>query len=264
MRAHVLVLLLALCLLRGGAFRTIGARAKKPLLRMESDSIDEASSTEKSSVLNSSKEQRMMTFPFNFLPSSPYLTGELAGDIGFDPLGIVKSRNDLFVLREAEIKHARLALLGSLGWPIGELYHSIIAERLGLENLLQNGRTPSVLNGGLNNIYVLGTLGTFFAVGALLELELIKKKKEIEGPEELKNFFQMFNEDGYDVPGNYQFDPLSLGTFLCGNDRNKRKSIQTMEIFNGRLAMLATVGYVVQEFVTGVPLIRETPAFFGL
>ena len=263
MRCAVLIAVMV-CLIQDiWTFRSAIPKANK-LPRMQMDSTDDSSQSDPKTDVNSPNRKRMMAFPFNFLPSSPYLTGELAGDIGFDPLGIVKSRNDLFVLREAEIKHARLALLGSLGWPIGELYHSIIAESLGLENLLQNGKTPSVLNGGLNNVYVLFALGTFFAVGGLLELELIRKKKEIEGPEELKNFFQMFNEDGYDVPGNYQFDPLSLGNFLCGKDRNKRIAIQTMEIFNGRLAMLATVGYVVQEFVTGVPLIRETPAFFGL
>lgn len=31
--------------------------------------------------------------------------------------------------------------------------------------------------------------------------------------------------------------------------------MQTVEIFNGRTAMLATVGYVVQEIVTGIFMI---------
>ena len=40
----------------------------------------------------------------------------------------MKSEVELFALREAEIKHARLAMLGSLGWPISEVevnaYHT--------------------------------------------------------------------------------------------------------------------------------------------
>ena len=37
---------------------------------------------------------------------------------------------------------------------------------------------------------------------------------------------------------------------------------QSVEIFNGRVAMLATVGYAIQEAITGVPVIRESPEFF--
>ena len=90
---------------------------------------------------------------------------------GFDPLGVVKSDRELLALREAEIKHARLAMLGSLGWPVSELYHVQLAEKLGLPNLLQNGKVPSVLNGGLTNEYVLVTLFVLMAVGAFLGKE---------------------------------------------------------------------------------------------
>jgi hypothetical protein len=39
------------------------------------------------------------------------LSSELAGDVGFDPLGFAKSREDLMNYCEAEIKHGRLAML---------------------------------------------------------------------------------------------------------------------------------------------------------
>jgi hypothetical protein len=42
------------------------------------------------------------------------LDGTLAGDVGFDPLGFAKSKNDLMNYREAEIKHARLAMLAAV------------------------------------------------------------------------------------------------------------------------------------------------------
>jgi hypothetical protein len=42
------------------------------------------------------------------------LDGSLAGDVGFDPLGFAKNKEDLWNYREAEVKHARLAMLVSL------------------------------------------------------------------------------------------------------------------------------------------------------
>jgi hypothetical protein len=41
----------------------------------------------------------------------PLLDGSLAGDRGFDPLGFITSKEDLIWYREAEMKHARLAML---------------------------------------------------------------------------------------------------------------------------------------------------------
>lgn len=132
--------------------------------------------------------------------------------MGFDPLKIAKDPKQLFLLREAEVKHARLAMLAAVGWPTSELLHYELSQSMGLENLLaQNMRAPSVLNGGLENIYVLFALGLFVAVAAVLELELAKRQEALgqNTPEELKNFFDMFREDGWDTPGNYGFGKTS-------------------------------------------------------
>ena len=48
-----------------------------------------------------------------FLERPPVLTGELAGDVGFDPLRLAKNKESLWAYREAEIKHGRLAMLVS-------------------------------------------------------------------------------------------------------------------------------------------------------
>lgn len=40
-------------------------------------------------------------------------------------------------------------------------------------------------------------------LGGVLEFELMRQRKEI--PEPLRNFFDMWNEDGWDTPGNYGF-----------------------------------------------------------
>lgn len=39
------------------------------------------------------------------------LNCDLAGNVGFDPLGLAKNKEQLMEYREAEIKHARLAML---------------------------------------------------------------------------------------------------------------------------------------------------------
>ena len=57
--------------------------------------------------------------PFVAAPS--YLDGSMPGDAGFDPLGFGKDKEGLTFMREAEIKHSRLAMLAVVGWPIAEL-----------------------------------------------------------------------------------------------------------------------------------------------
>lgn len=40
---------------------------------------------------------------------NPVLDGSIPGDVGFDPLGLAKTKEDLYNYREAELKHARLS-----------------------------------------------------------------------------------------------------------------------------------------------------------
>ena len=51
---------------------------------------------------------------------------------GFDPWRVVKNRKQLFMLREAEIKHARIAMLAAVGWPASELCHYTFAKMFGM------------------------------------------------------------------------------------------------------------------------------------
>jgi Chlorophyll A-B binding protein len=55
--------------------------------------------------------EKSESLPFMMRP--PALDGSLVGDVGFDPLGFAKTKDDLLNYREAEIKHARLAMLVS-------------------------------------------------------------------------------------------------------------------------------------------------------
>ena len=64
--------------------------------------------------------------PFTDRPA--ILDGKYAGDAGFDPLGLARNEIALESYREAEIKHARLAMLAAAGWPLSELFDRKIAE----------------------------------------------------------------------------------------------------------------------------------------
>jgi hypothetical protein len=78
-------------------------------------------------VVAASTAPRMAVFPGTFSESVPFLKqpanldGALPGDVGFDPLGF-SDVFDIKVLREAELKHGRIAMLATLGLIVQELY----------------------------------------------------------------------------------------------------------------------------------------------
>ena len=174
-----------------------------------------------------------------FLARPAFLDGTLAGDVGFDPLGFAKSESDLMIYREAEIKHARLAMLAAAGWPLSELFDKKIAAALGMDPLLDGAdRVPSLLNGGLDKVspaYWVGALG-FAAVVEILGSLRMKSEKAIPGDFGLR---------------------LGYPSEEAGQNR-----MQLAEIKNGRLAMIAIFGFAVQEFVSKQGVINETPLFF--
>eukprot|EP00581_Thalassiosira_minuscula_P015757 CAMPEP_0183711512 /NCGR_PEP_ID=MMETSP0737-20130205/7002_1 /TAXON_ID=385413 /ORGANISM="Thalassiosira miniscula, Strain CCMP1093" /LENGTH=248 /DNA_ID=CAMNT_0025940041 /DNA_START=26 /DNA_END=769 /DNA_ORIENTATION=- len=176
-----------------------------------------------------------------FLARPAALDGTLAGDVGFDPLGFAKSESDLMNYREAEVKHARLAMLAAAGWPLSELFDKKIAAALGMDPLLDNSdRVPSLLNGGLGKVspaYWVGCIGLAAIVDILGTLRMKSDKVDY-------------------LPGDFG---LRLG---YPSDEKGQKRMQLAEIKNGRLAMIAIFGFAVQEFVSKQGVIDETPFFF--
>jgi hypothetical protein len=184
--------------------------------------------------------QMSESLPFMARPAA--LDGSLAGDVGFDPLGFAKTKNDLMNYREAEVKHARLAMLAAAGWPVSELFDKKIATMLGMAPaIVGDDRAPSVLNGGLGNISPL-YWAACLAGAAAVELYGITVARK---------------KDGY-TPGDLGFDPF--GVFP--KDEESQKNMQLAEIKNGRLAMIAISAFAVQELVSQTGVINETPLFF--
>lgn len=175
-----------------------------------------------------------------FMDRPAVLDGTLAGDVGFDPLGFAKSSSELMNYREAEVKHARLAMLAAAGWPLSEVFDKKIAAALGMDPLLDGGdRVPSLLNGGLGKVspaYWVACIGLAAAIDVLGTLK-------------------MKNKEDY-LPGDYGL------RFGYPTSEEGQKRMQLAEIKNGRLAMIAIFGFAVQEFVSKQGVIDETPLFF--
>jgi hypothetical protein len=173
-----------------------------------------------------------MSMALPFVTRPLHLDRTLAGDVGFDPLGIASSKKDLLNLREAELKHGRMAMLAAIGWPLSELWDKQLSVMVGLKPLLGVGdRVPSVLNGGLEN-----TSPVFWAIVLILATA-------IDGAP------QAYKEK-------VEFDPFGFV------ERFDQKKMELAEIKHSRLAMLAITGFAIQEFVTKVAVVQETPFFF--
>lgn len=215
-----------------------------------------------------------------------YLDGSMPGDAGMDPLCLValarpvklgpgagltalevspglspskeqrlsvfesktpeQQASDLLWMREAEIKHARLAMLAAAGWPLAELWNG------GLYST--DGRAPSLFNGALFEGFTPVLFLAATAVAGFFELQQWSMWAERE------NETWIEKPKGPPVPGDLGFDPLGV-TF--GEGAYRINELKVQEIKNGRLAMMAITGFAVQEFLYGTPVIAQTPFFFG-
>mmetsp|Transcript_177 Transcript_177/g.231 ORF Transcript_177/g.231 Transcript_177/m.231 type:complete len:241 (-) Transcript_177:223-945(-) len=165
-----------------------------------------------------------------FMRRPEILNGVMAGDVGFDPLGLAKDEATLTTFREAEIKHGRLAMLAAAGWPLSELLDRKIAGLLSLVPAVDSSdRAPSMWNsfGDINSNYWFGVIAFAAAVDAY-------------------GTFRSFQNDPNYFPGNLGFDPLSL----YPEDQEGQKKMQLAEIKHGRTAMVVFVIYAMEEFLT--------------
>ena len=161
----------------------------------------------------------------------------LAGNAGFDPLGLATDRRRLLQLRDAELKHGRLAMVAAVGWPLAEAWDSKLAQLLGLPDILASngGLNPSLLNGGLESINPIFFLAVIIFSGAVESVAINKIRAQ-----------------DY-IPGDLGFDPLNI--YKSVGSAEKQRELELKELNNGRLAMIAITGYAAQEFVTKVSIV---------
>merc|ERR1719316_2024401 len=189
----------------------------------------------------------------NDVPS--YLTGELAGDYGYDPLGLGKDPEQVRKYREAELIHSRWAMLASAGFIIPEGLEANGADIVG-GTWFETG--AKMLNGGTLNYFAVpwgivnNPLPLFLVivveVGIMAAVESYRRSGS--GPAGYSPGVGKFDSavfQGLDslYPGG-PFDPLGLA-----DDPDVFAELKVKEIKNGRLAMVSVLGFAIQSYVTG-------------
>lgn len=188
-------------------------------------------------VVRASAADRPVWFPGNPPPS--YLDGTLAGDYGFDPLGLGSDAAMLKWYVQAELVHSRWAMLGVAGI----LFTSLGAKAgLGIPEWFEAGKV-SIENGNAG----FGTLlVTEFLLFGWVETKRWWdfKNPGSQGDGSFLGLTDALKGTANGYPGGI-FDPMG---FSKGADFAVWKQ---KEIKNGRLAMVATLGFAAQYAATG-------------
>jgi hypothetical protein len=209
------------------AIKATTAEVNADQLKNELSNVDDTTKAEvaklQEAVKRKAKDMAGVTAPMGF----------------FDPLGFSTdvSEGKLLFYREVEVKHGRVAMLASLGFLVAEQFHPLFGGGIDVPSYIAFQETP---------------LQTFWpAVLAAIAIPEIQQIQAFNPPfSSAEEGFAV--KDGWSirsnrVPGDFGFDPLGLKPT---NDK-EFKEMQTKELNNGRLAMIAAAGMVAQELVTG-------------
>ena len=161
-----------------------------------------------------------------FLKQPPLLDGTMAGDAGFDPLGLSQIDDvgiDLYWLREAEVKHARVAMLAAAG----VIFEELFGPAPGLEFAAANGRSQMDVFWDFWDRYPNVIFASLIFIGVI---EVPSGIAATQG-----------RLTGMRAPGDFSFNPLGFEV---------TQNLAHKEIANGRLAMIAVAGFIVQGLTT--------------
>merc|ERR1712222_289203 len=178
------------------------------------------------------------------------LPGACAPLGNFDPLGFSKGIpvTEIKRLREAEVLHGRVGMLATLGYLVGENFHPLFG-----------GQISGPANTHLGQVEQVAPIFFFGLAIAIGNRELERALTGWEKPSvaaEGDDGYVLLRKDYY--PGDIGFDPLGLKP----EDPEEFAEMQTKELQHGRLAMLASMGMIVQELVTNEPLLTTLKGYF--
>eukprot|EP00747_Dinoflagellata_sp_TGD_P146462 gnl/TRDRNA2_/TRDRNA2_176696_c0_seq4.p1 gnl/TRDRNA2_/TRDRNA2_176696_c0~~gnl/TRDRNA2_/TRDRNA2_176696_c0_seq4.p1 ORF type:complete len:310 (+),score=72.16 gnl/TRDRNA2_/TRDRNA2_176696_c0_seq4:79-1008(+) len=151
----------------------------------------------------------------------------------FDPLGFSSdcSAGKFLFYREVELKHGRVGMLASLGIIVGEQYHPLFGGNIDVPSAFAFQQTP---------------LEQFWpVVVAAIAIPEVYSTFAFQDPGAGKGEQWAMRTDLQ--PGNLGYDPLGLKPV----DPTQFQIMQTRELNNGRLAMLAAAGMLAQELASG-------------
>ncbi|KAG2449203.1 hypothetical protein HYH02_005950 [Chlamydomonas schloesseri] len=193
------------------------------------------------------------------LGTAEHLTGTIAGDAGFDPLGLSKEQASFAKYQEAELLHARWAMLGVVGCLVPEVLAMRGVDlgepvwwKVGASKL----NSDLTLNwGGIEGFRIAGKQG----IGLIAACQAVL----MGGPEYARYVgirslepVGVFLPGDQNYPGGGPFDPLNYAADADGFVEQAVK-----EVKNGRLAMLAMLGFFVQAAVTRVGPVQNVLDF---
>merc|ERR1719253_760420 len=161
----------------------------------------------------------------------------------FDPLecssaeGITEGKIRFY--REVELKHGRVAMLAALGFAVAENFHPLFGGDIDVPSYVAFQASP------LQNLWPLVVVTvSIFEVFSVFSFEkpFVRDKNGKLG--------DLWSIPASHEAGDFGFDPLGLKP----TDPAELKAMQTKELNNGRLAMIAIAGMVVQEVASGAKL----------
>jgi hypothetical protein len=139
--------------------------------------------------------------------------------------------------RESEIVHGRVAMLAALGFIVGEQLEDFPT----LYNFDGHITGPAIYH-----FQQVEARGAIFWEPLVLFIGILEAYRVGLGWANPQSADFNSLRDDYE-PGNLGFDPLGL----LPSDPAERKEMQTKELNNGRLAMIAIAAFVAQELVSG-------------
>merc|ERR1712087_23837 len=143
--------------------------------------------------------------------------------------------------REAEVTHGRVAMLAVVGFLVGEKVEGSSF----LWDASVSGPAITHLSQVPAGFWVLLTIAIGAAEQKRAETGWVEPENvPVDQPGLLRAEY---------YPGDIGFDPLGLKP----EDAEELKTLQTKELQNGRLAMLAAAGFIAQELVDGKGILEH-------